>query len=259
MNHAEKDQPECLLGPALQREAPDPTLPGHALAPHAHVLKCDGTDIIRKGAHRRGRFLFILPGNFQGQPGTIGKVGGMDTPEPWVLLDTPQGSVKLLGNIVRSDTHWLTLQAAGAKASVVCEDVFESAVVFHSWEWIDQHGDASEVPADLIVPAAPDASELCGGGASTNGEKQPRAKRSPARAAAARASHGSASDENMASDDDDSGDSEVDASGSDSDAWVPVSAAKRSTPTRTPSSRAASSSPAAGSRRLTADETSVFE
>eukprot|EP00898_Chlorokybus_atmophyticus_P004961 jgi/Chlat1/5466/Chrsp36S05426 len=49
-------------------------------------------------------------------------------------MDFPEGRLKLFGTIVYPKNRYLSLQIA--RSSIVCEDVFESVVVFAEAWWI---------------------------------------------------------------------------------------------------------------------------
>lgn len=90
----------------------------------------------------------VFPG--QMAPAGVGEMGQMDqldTQNPVLYLNFPQGRLKLLGTLVYPKNKYMALSLGRRK--VMCEDVFESLVVFCDSYWI---GTAEENPEETPMP-----------------------------------------------------------------------------------------------------------
>lgn len=107
-----------------------------ALNPSKTVIKHHGKDIIRK-SNRKNRFLFSFPGLLA--PITGGKLGelkDLGSKNPTLYLEFPQGRMKLFGTIVYPKNGYLTLQFSKGGKNVMCEDYFDTMIVFSDAWWI---------------------------------------------------------------------------------------------------------------------------
>lgn len=107
------------------------------LTPSKTVLKHHGKDILRK-SHRKNRFLFSFPSLLApiGAGGKIGELKDLGTGNPILYLHFPQGQMKLFGTIVYPKNRYLTLQFSRGGKNVMCEDYFDSMIVFSEVWWI---------------------------------------------------------------------------------------------------------------------------
>uniref|UniRef100_A0A0E0LFY7 DNA-binding protein RHL1 n=1 Tax=Oryza punctata TaxID=4537 RepID=A0A0E0LFY7_ORYPU len=127
----------------------EPAAPRSALAPSTAVSRLQGRDIVRRGGQRKSRFLFSFPGLLApaaASGGRVGELADLGSKNPLLYLDFPQGRMKLLGTHVYPKNKYLTLQMSRSTKGVVCEDVFESLIVFSEAWWI---GTKEENPEEL--------------------------------------------------------------------------------------------------------------
>lgn len=130
--------------------------PSHSLRPSAAVVRHQGRDLVKKG-QRRNRFLFSFPGFIApvGGGGRIGELADLGTGNPVLYLEFPHGRMKLFGTIVYPKNRYLTLQFA--KKSVLCEDTFDSMIVFSDAWWI---GRKEDNPDELKLDFPSELSEV---------------------------------------------------------------------------------------------------
>jgi hypothetical protein len=126
------------------------------LAPSKAILTCSGQDIYRKGAagQKKGRYLFSFPGKLAplttAPGGKIGQLERLDTLNPVLHMDFPQGRLTFHGTIasLASTSKLLTLQCnpvavrgaerqggggaltSSSNPAVLVEDVFDKVIVF---------------------------------------------------------------------------------------------------------------------------------
>ncbi|KAM0945277.1 putative DNA-binding protein RHL1 [Dioscorea sansibarensis] len=113
-----------------------PANPSKPLQPSKSVLKLDGRDIAKRG-QRRSRYLFSFPGLLAPlSGGKVGELADLATKNPKLYLEFPQGRMKLFGTHVYPKNKYLTLQLTRSSKGVVCEDCFESMIVFSDAWWI---------------------------------------------------------------------------------------------------------------------------
>uniref|UniRef100_A0A0A9B9I7 DNA-binding protein RHL1 n=1 Tax=Arundo donax TaxID=35708 RepID=A0A0A9B9I7_ARUDO len=151
----------------------EPAAPRTPLAPSGAVARLQGRDIVRRGGQRKSRFLFSFPGLLApaASGGRVGELADLGTKNPVLYLEFPQGRMKLFGTHVYPKNKYLTLQMTRSAKGVVCEDVFESLIVFSEAWWI---GTKEENPEELKLEfpkefqndgAAPDCDFRGGAGA----------------------------------------------------------------------------------------------
>ncbi|TKW23601.1 hypothetical protein SEVIR_4G302200v4 [Setaria viridis] len=128
----------------LQRA--DPPAPRTPLAPSDAVARLQGRDIVRRGGQRKSRFLFSFPGLLApaASAGRVGELADLGTKNPVLYLEFPQGRMKLFGTHVYPKNKYLTLQMTRSAKGVVCEDVFESLIVFSEAWWVGTKEDNPE-------------------------------------------------------------------------------------------------------------------
>ncbi|XP_015581412.1 DNA-binding protein RHL1 isoform X2 [Ricinus communis] len=107
------------------------------LPPSKTVLKHHGKDITRK-CQRKNRFLFSFPGLLApiASGGKIGDLKNLGTKNPILYLHFPQGQLKLFGTIVYPKNRYLSLQFSRGGKNVMCEDYFDTMIVFSEAWWI---------------------------------------------------------------------------------------------------------------------------
>lgn len=117
-----------------------------ALNPSNTVIKHHGKDILRK-SNRKNRFLFSFPGLLAPvSGGKLGELKDLGSKNPILYLDFPQGRMKLFGTIVYPKNRYLTLQFSRGGKNVMCEDYFDTMIVFSDAWWI---GSKEENPEEL--------------------------------------------------------------------------------------------------------------
>eukprot|EP00798_Chlamydomonas_sp_ICE-L_P016747 gene16747-23020_t len=113
------------------------------------LSKCNGCDVVKKSTVRKGRYMVVL--NFQIAPAAAGKLGTLtrlDTRNPVMYIDFPNGGrLKVLGTLVFPKSKYMMLRPAGN--TVLCEDVFESMIVFSEAWWV---GSKEENPEEKRLP-----------------------------------------------------------------------------------------------------------
>ncbi|XP_072966549.1 DNA-binding protein RHL1 isoform X1 [Typha angustifolia] len=123
-----------------------PSKPASPLDPSNAVVKLEGRDIVKRG-QRKGRFLFSFPGLLAPvSGGRVGELADLATKNPILYLEFPQGRMKLFGTHVYPKNKYLTLQLTRSSKGVMCEDIFESLIVFSEAWWI---GLKEENPEEL--------------------------------------------------------------------------------------------------------------
>ncbi|KAK8921399.1 DNA-binding protein RHL1 [Platanthera zijinensis] len=124
------------------------------LEPSKAVVKLQGRDIVKRG-QRKSRYLFSFPGLIAPlSGGKVGELANLSTKNPVLYLEFPQGRLKLFGTHVYPKNKYLTLQLSKSAKGVMCEDVFESLIVFSEARWIglkDENPEENqlEFPKDL--------------------------------------------------------------------------------------------------------------
>ncbi|XP_024970824.1 DNA-binding protein RHL1 [Cynara cardunculus var. scolymus] len=107
-----------------------------SLNPSKTVIKHHGRDILRK-SNRKNRFLFSFPGLLAPvSGGKVGELKDLGSKNPILYLDFPQGRMKLFGTIVYPKNRYLTLQFSKGGKNVMCEDYFDTMIVFSDAWWI---------------------------------------------------------------------------------------------------------------------------
>uniref|UniRef100_A0A5B7CAR4 Putative DNA-binding protein RHL1 n=1 Tax=Davidia involucrata TaxID=16924 RepID=A0A5B7CAR4_DAVIN len=115
-----------------------------ALSPSKTVTKHHGRDILRK-SQRKNRFLFSFPGLLAPiSGGKIGELKDLGTKNPILYLHFPQGQMKLFGSIVYPKNRYLTLQFSRGGKNVMCEDYFDTMIVFSDAWWIGRKDENPE-------------------------------------------------------------------------------------------------------------------
>ncbi|KAL6780798.1 hypothetical protein ACKKBF_B11680 [Auxenochlorella protothecoides x Auxenochlorella symbiontica] len=135
------------------------------------ILQHRGKDIIKKGFARRKRFLVAFCMKLQALTGgKLGTLSNLDSAQPTMHIDLPQGALQLTGTLTFPRTKYAVLRL-GSK-DVLCEDLFDSLIVFDKYTWLSGEGEGV-VPAHL--PAQPMEATMQrdeGGAASPNTPKR---------------------------------------------------------------------------------------
>ncbi|GMH17442.1 hypothetical protein Nepgr_019283 [Nepenthes gracilis] len=134
-----------------------PTKTFAPLSPSKTVLKHHGKDIVKK-SQRKNRYLLSFPGLLA--PVTGGKIGeltNLSSKNPILYLDFPQGRMKLFGTIVYPKNRYLTLQFSRGGRNVMCDDCFDTIIVFSDACWVgrkeENPGEARlDFPMELYKP-----------------------------------------------------------------------------------------------------------
>ncbi|KAK1404192.1 DNA-binding protein RHL1 [Heracleum sosnowskyi] len=110
------------------------------------VAKHHGRDILKK-SQRKNKFLLSFPGLLAPvSGGKIGELKDLGTKNPVLYLDFPQGKMKLFGTIIFPKNRYLTLQFSRGGKNVMCEDNFDTMIVFSEAWWI---GNKDENPDEV--------------------------------------------------------------------------------------------------------------
>ncbi|MCO5598132.1 hypothetical protein L7F22_052224 [Adiantum nelumboides] len=108
----------------------------HPSFPSKTILNSDGRDVVKKG-HRKSKYLFAFPGLLSPVAGgKLGELTNLDSKNPVLYVEFPQGRLKMFGTIVYPKNKYLTLHFPRGGGNIVCEDCFESLIVFSQAWWI---------------------------------------------------------------------------------------------------------------------------
>ncbi|XP_057545339.1 DNA-binding protein RHL1 isoform X2 [Amaranthus tricolor] len=106
------------------------------LNPSKTVIKHHGKDILKK-SQRKNRYLFSFSGLIAPiSGGKIGDLTDLGSKNPILYLDFPMGRMKLFGTIVYPKNRYLTLQFSRGGKNVMCEDCFDTMIVFSDAFWV---------------------------------------------------------------------------------------------------------------------------
>lgn len=123
----------------------------------AELAQANEKDIIKKGTVRKGRVLCLFGDKIRPMKGgKLGVLKDLDTKCPSLHMEFPEGTIKFHGTILFPKNKYLSLKL-GSK-DIVCEDVFESVVLFSEITWIPREGSAhakdgtlyQNLPASLV-------------------------------------------------------------------------------------------------------------
>lgn len=123
----------------------------------AELAQTNEKDIIKKGTVRKGRVLCLFGDKIRPMKGgTLGVLKDLDTKCPSLHMEFPEGTIKFHGTILFPKNKYLSLKL-GSK-NIICEDVFESVVLFSEATWIPKDGGADakdgtlyqNLPASLV-------------------------------------------------------------------------------------------------------------
>ncbi|KAL3158074.1 hypothetical protein ABBQ32_011680 [Trebouxia sp. C0010 RCD-2024] len=112
------------------------------------LLKADGKDLVKKSSQRKGRYLLNICAQIApAAAGRLGSLAQLDSQNPVMYVDFPQGRLKFLGTIVFPKNKYMLLKFG--QKDVLCEDIFENMIVFPEAHWI---GTAEENPTEKELP-----------------------------------------------------------------------------------------------------------
>ncbi|CAK0784859.1 hypothetical protein CVIRNUC_008064 [Coccomyxa viridis] len=116
--------------------------------PSKVLLKADGKDIAKKSSLRKGRYLFNINAQIAGAAeGRMGALSQLDTKNPVLYLNFPEGRLKFLGTLMFPTNKYMVLKVG--TRDILCEDLFDSMVVFSEAFWI---GTKEENPQEHKQP-----------------------------------------------------------------------------------------------------------
>ncbi|XP_057825908.2 DNA-binding protein RHL1 isoform X1 [Cryptomeria japonica] len=120
--------------------------PSRPLQPSKSIIKSDGRDIVKKG-QRKSKYLFAFPCLIAPvSGGKMGELSHLDTKNPILYVSFPQGRLKFFGTIMYPKNKYISLHFPKGAGDIVCEDSFDSLVVFSDVWWI---GTEEENPEEL--------------------------------------------------------------------------------------------------------------
>ncbi|XP_028786234.1 DNA-binding protein RHL1-like [Neltuma alba] len=158
-----------------------PAKASRRLNPSNTVLKHLGKDIVKK-SQRRNKYLFSFPGHIApiGRGGKIGDLKNLGTKNPVLYVDFPQGQMKLFGTILYPKNGYLTLQFSRDGRNALCEDYFDTMILFSDAWWIGRKDENPEetrldFPKEMYEGQQADY-EFAGGAGSASAATQRAAK-----------------------------------------------------------------------------------
>ena len=117
-----------------------------------HLMRAAAKDIVKRGTVRKGRVMCLFADSIRPMKGgTLGIMKNLDTKCPCMDMEFPEGVLRFYGTLVFPKNKYLSLKI-GAN-DVLCEDVFESAILFSKVEWIENNGSGapvSSLPTSVI-------------------------------------------------------------------------------------------------------------
>eukprot|EP01137_Pigoraptor_chileana_P032471 Opistho-2@21885 len=119
-----------------------------SVRPPKDLHKCSGGDIVKRGAARKEKYLFAMPGMFRPTAaGPLGTLARLNTPNPAMYIDFPEGRLVLLGTLVHPKNRLLVFQCKSSE--VQCDEAYDKLVVFSEYKWI---GTAADNPTEAPLP-----------------------------------------------------------------------------------------------------------
>ena len=114
------------------------------------LTRANAKDIVKRGSVRKGRVLCLFADSIRPMKGgTLGVMKNLDTKCPCMDMEFPEGVVRFRGTLVSPKNKYLSLKIGSN--DVLCEDVFESAILFSKVEWIGADGTGgSSLPQSMI-------------------------------------------------------------------------------------------------------------
>lgn len=127
---------------------------GDACVPALLRKACD-LDVVKRSSLRKGRVLAVFADYIKPvKGGKLGTICNLDS-DPYMDVAFPEGVMRFLGSFVFPANKYLSLNVG--KKEVVCEDVFDSILLFCEVEWLPE-GDASRKrkirDSDLDLPSS---------------------------------------------------------------------------------------------------------
>ncbi|KAK9861928.1 hypothetical protein WJX84_007885 [Apatococcus fuscideae] len=147
--------PEQLEAARIQQQAYDSgvlaktrRLNTKQLPPDKALRRSDGQDIVKKSSIRKGRYLLNICAKIApAAAGRLGTLAGLDSRNPVLYMDFPEGRLKFLGTLVFPKNNYMVLKFG--RKEVLCEDVLENMIVFSEAIWV---GTAAENPEEKELP-----------------------------------------------------------------------------------------------------------
>ncbi|KAL0055087.1 hypothetical protein WJX82_006875 [Trebouxia sp. C0006] len=122
----------------ISKELPTPKL----------LLKADGKDLIKKSSQRKGRYLLNICAQIApAAAGKLGTLAQLDSQNPVLYVDFPQGRLKFLGTIIFPKNKYMLLKFG--QKDVLCEDIFDNMIIFPEAHWV---GTREENPTEKELP-----------------------------------------------------------------------------------------------------------
>ncbi|CAD7697006.1 unnamed protein product [Ostreobium quekettii] len=117
------------------------------LPPSKMLLKSGSKDIVKKGSARKNRYMVVFNGLLAPMAGgKLGTLSQLDSQNPVMYFDFPEGRLKCFGTMVHTKDRYMVLKF-GARDSVLCEDTFESMIIFSESHWVGRKEDNPEEKA----------------------------------------------------------------------------------------------------------------
>ena len=111
-------------------------------------MKCDGKDIVKRSSSRRSRYLMIFDCKIiPAAAGKLGTLAQLDSRNPVMYIELPEGRLKLRGTLVFPRNKYLVLRLGNKE--VLCEDVLENFIVFSESHWVGKY---EENPSEKPMP-----------------------------------------------------------------------------------------------------------
>ena len=106
-------------------------------AVHLLNIACkDAKNIVQRGSSRKGRVLCVFADHIKPvKGGRLGTIHNLDS-DPYLDLTFPEGVMRFKGSLVFPENKYLSLKVGNKE--VVCEDVFESLLLFGEVEWLPE-------------------------------------------------------------------------------------------------------------------------
>ncbi|KAK9820422.1 hypothetical protein WJX72_010106 [[Myrmecia] bisecta] len=120
----------------------------HPCAPSKVLVQADGKDVVKKSSLRKGRYLLNLNCQLAGlAAGRLGTLAQLDTRNPVLYINFPEGRLKLFGTLVFPKNKYMVLKFGHKE--VLAEDILENMVVFSEAWWV---GRALDNPEERKLP-----------------------------------------------------------------------------------------------------------
>lgn len=114
------------------------------------LMQANAKDIVKRGSLRKGRVMCVFADSIRPlKGGTLGTLKNLDTKCPCMDMEFPEGILRFHGTLMFPQNKYLSLKVGNS--DVLCEDVFESAILFSKVEWIAHDGSSgSSLPSSVL-------------------------------------------------------------------------------------------------------------